>query len=422
MDHFAYRDGVLHAESVSMTRIAEAVGTPFYVYSSATLTRHLTVFTEAFAGLDALVCFATKANGNKAVLNLLGKLGAGADVVSVGEMHHAIAAGIPVDRIIFSGVGKTRDELAAALTAGIFQINVESLPELESLSQVAVEMGVEAPVSIRVNPDVAADTHEKITTGRKENKFGIEWINAPAIYKRAQALPGIAVKGVAVHIGSQILDLAPFRATFQRLRDLILQLRVEGIHLERVDLGGGLGVPYRRSDPSSPPPADYAAMVKEVLGDLGIKIVCEPGRLIAGNAGMLVSKVIYVKEGESRSFLILDAGMNDLVRPAMYEAFHDILPVDEPAADAENAPVDVVGPICETGDLFARQRLLPPIPADALVAFATAGAYGAVMASTYNGRPLIPEVLVDGDRFAVVRRRPTLEEMTALESLPDWRC
>jgi diaminopimelate decarboxylase len=420
MDHFTYRDGVLHAEDVPLPRIAEAVGTPFYVYSSATLARHYTVFAEAFQGMDALVCFATKTNGNKAVLNLLARLGAGADVVSAGEMHHAIAAGIPAERIVFSGVAKTREELAAALAAGIFQINVESVPELETLSQVATAMGCVAPVSLRVNPDVAADTHAKIATGRKENKFGVEWTNAHAVYKHALGLPGIAVKGVAVHIGSQILDLAPFRAAFQRVRDLVLLLRADGINLERVDLGGGLGIPYHRDDPKSPPPADYAAMVKEVLGDLGVTLVAEPGRLIAGNAGMLVSKVIYVKEGATRSFLILDAGMNDLVRPAMYDAFHDILPVDEPAPDAERTPIDVVGPICETGDLFAKQRSLPAIPEGGLVAFATAGAYGAVMASTYNGRPLVPEVLVKGDKFAVVRRRPTLEEMTALESLPDW--
>jgi diaminopimelate decarboxylase len=420
MDHFTYRDGVLHAEDVPLSRIAEAVGTPFYVYSSATLARHYTVFAEAFQGMDALVCFATKTNGNKAVLNLLASLGAGADVVSAGEMHHAIAAGIPAERIVFSGVAKTREELAAALAAGIFQINVESVPELETLSQVASAMGCVAPVSLRVNPDVAADTHAKIATGRKENKFGVEWTNAHAVYKHALGLPGIAVKGVAVHIGSQILDLAPFRAAFQRVRDLVLLLRADGINLERVDLGGGLGIPYHRDDPKSPPPADYAAMVKEVLGDLGVTLVAEPGRLIAGNAGMLVSKVIYVKEGATRSFLILDAGMNDLVRPAMYDAFHDILPVDEPAPGAERTPIDVVGPICETGDLFAKQRSLPAIPEGGLVAFATAGAYGAVMASTYNGRPLVPEVLVKGDKFAVVRRRPTLEEMTALESLPDW--
>ncbi len=421
MDHFQYRDGTLHVEDVPLSAIAEAVGTPVYVYSAATLTRHYTVFSEAFAGQQATVCFATKTNGNKAVLALLAKLGAGADVVSAGEMHHALAAGVPASRIVFSGVGKTRSDLAAALAAGIFQINVESEPELELLSEVAQDMGCAAPIALRVNPDVAADTHHKIATGKKENKFGIEWTRAHTVFKRAHAMPGIAVKSIAVHIGSQILDLAPFRAAFSRLRDLTLMLRADGIAVERLDLGGGLGIPYRKGeDQPSPPPADYAAMIKETLGDLGCRLVLEPGRLIAGNAGVLLSKVIYVKQGTERTFVILDAGMNDLVRPAMYDAHHDILPVIEAAPGAERLPVDVVGPICETGDIFAAQRPLPAVAADDLVVFSTAGAYGAVMASTYNGRPLVPEVLVSGDKFAVVRRRPTVEEMTQWESVPDW--
>ncbi|CCG08129.1 diaminopimelate decarboxylase [Pararhodospirillum photometricum] len=420
MDHFTYKSGILHAEDVPLPRIAESVGTPFYVYSSATLEHHYRVITEAFTGQDAHVCFATKTNGNKAVLTLLGRLGAGADVVSVGEMRHAIAAGIPAKRVVFSGVGKTRDELTAALSLGIAQINVESEPELRALSEFASAMGTLAPVALRINPDVTADTHDKISTGRKENKFGIDWATAPALFRLANTLPGIDLKGVAVHIGSQILDLAPFRAAFLRLRELVLSLRGEGIALKRVDLGGGLGVPYHRDDPSSPAPSAYAALAKECFGDLGVTLILEPGRLIAGNAGLLVSRVVYVKEGAARKFLILDAGFNDLVRPAMYDAYHEILPVEQPAPDAPYEPLDVVGPICETGDLFARQRPLPPLAPDALVAFATAGAYGAAMSSTYNGRPLVPEVLVKGNRFDVVRRRPTLAEMTALESVPEW--
>ncbi|ABC21201.1 diaminopimelate decarboxylase [Rhodospirillum rubrum] len=420
MDYFSYRNGQLHAEDVALAAIAEAVGTPFYVYSAATLERHFRVFSDAFAGQPITLCFATKTNGNKAVLALLAGLGAGADVVSQGEMEHALAAGVPAGRIVFSGVAKTKAEMAAALEAGIFQINVESEPELEALSEVAQALGKTAPVALRINPDVAAATHDKIATGRKENKFGIDWTVAPAIFAKAAGLPGIAVKGVAVHIGSQILDLDPFRRAFERLRELVLALRADGIALERVDLGGGLGIPYHRDDPASPPPAEYAALARRIFGDLGVHLVAEPGRLIAGNAGMLVSRVVYRKQGETRTFLILDAGFNDLIRPAMYDAFHDILPVTAAAENAVLTPVDVVGPICESGDIFARQRPLPPIAAGDLVAFATAGAYGASMSSTYNGRPLVPEVMVSGDRFAVVRRRPSVAEMTALESVPPW--
>lgn len=420
MDHFAYADGRLWAEHVPLSDIAETVGTPVYVYSAATLEHHYRVFSGAFADLNARVCFAVKTNGNHAVLTLLGRLGAGADVVSRGEMDQALAAGIPADRIVFSGVAKTREDMAAALRAGIFQINVESEPELHALSQVATALGVSAPVALRVNPDVAADTHAKITTGRRENKFGIDRDLAPALFHAAARLPGLDLKGVAVHIGSQILDLAPFRAAFAHLRDLVLRLREEGIALQRVDLGGGLGIPYRRDDPTSPPPADYAGVVRETLGDLGVALVLEPGRLIAGNAGVLLSRVVYIKETPAKTFVILDAGMNDLLRPAMYDAYHDIIPVIAPAAEAPRRAVDVVGPICESGDTFARDRALPPLAAGDLVAFATAGAYGAVMANTYNGRPLVPEVLVSGDRFAVVRRRPTPAEMASLDSLPPW--
>lgn len=420
MDHFAYTDGRLHAEDVALDAIAETVGTPVYVYSQATLTRHYQVFAEAFAPLGARIFFAVKTNGNRAVLALLARLGAGADVVSQGEMDQALRAGIPADRIVFSGVAKTRDELAAALIAGVHQINVESQPELEALSEVATTLGRTAPVALRVNPDVAADTHAKITTGRKGNKFGIDIDQAIPLFHQAAALPGLALKGVAVHIGSQILDLAPFRAAFARLRALVLTLRDQGIPLERVDLGGGLGVPYRRDEPTSPPPADYANVVRDAFGDLGVDLLLEPGRLIAGNAGVLLARVVYVKDTPEKTFVILDAGMNDLMRPALYDAHHDILPVTQPPLDAPRRLADVVGPICESSDTFARDRALPPLAAGDLVAFATAGAYGAVMASTYNGRPLVPEVLVCGDRFAVVRRRPTREECHALESLPDW--
>ncbi|MGB0697244.1 MAG: diaminopimelate decarboxylase [Rhodospirillaceae bacterium] len=423
MDHFTYRDGILHAEDIALTALAEQVGTPFFVYSAATLTRHYTVFAGAFekVGLDATVCFATKTNGNRAVIGLLGKLGAGADVVSGGEMRQAMEAGIPASKIVFSGVGKTKDEMEAALKAGIFQINVESEPELELLSATAASLGLVAPIALRVNPDVAVDTHAKITTGKKENKFGIDWDRAPEMFAKAAALPGIAVKSVAVHIGSQILDLAPFEAAFTKLADLVRLLRTQGVVLERIDLGGGLGIPYRRGvDSDSPPPDDYAAMVKRALGDLDLKVVLEPGRLIAGNAGMLISKTLYVKKGESRTFLILDAAMNDLIRPAMYEAYHDLVPITQPDPAAGTQPYDVVGPVCETGDTFAKDRPLPPMAAADLIAFATAGAYGAVMSSTYNGRPLAPEVLVSGDRFHVIRRRPSFEEMMSLESVPDW--
>ena len=422
MDHFQYRDGVLHAEDVALPDIAEAVGTPFYCYSTATLTRHYQVFSDAFAdhGLDATVCFAMKANSNKAVIRTLADLGAGADVVSGGELALAMAAGMPAERIVFSGVGKTAAEIEAALDAGIMELNVESEAELELIDVIARAKGLRAPISIRVNPDVAADTHHKIATGRKEDKFGIEWTQAHEVYKKAAALDGIEVVGIACHIGSQITDLEPFRHAFTRLRDLVAMLRADGIDIRRLDLGGGLGVPYETNNTPPPPPENYARVVQETLGDLGCSFLLEPGRLIAGNAGILVTEVIRVKEGDTRTFLIVDAAMNDLIRPAMYEAYHDIVPVEEPEVGVERVSVDVVGPVCESGDTFAVQRALPPIEAGALLVLKTAGAYGAVMSSTYNSRPLIPEVMVNGDAFAVVRRRPTFEEMTALEALPDW--
>lgn len=424
MHHFGYRNGALHCEDVPLSRIAEEVGTPVYVYSTATLTRHWTVFTGALkdAGLDATVCFATKANGNVAVLKTLADLGAGADVVSGGELFVARHAGVPADRIVFSGVGKTREELAYALDEGIFQINVESEPELVMLDAVAREKGVQAPVAIRINPDVDAKTHEKISTGKKENKFGVEWTQAHALYRKAADMPGIAVKAIAMHIGSQIADLEPFDAAFRRLRDLLAILRADGIAIERLDIGGGLGVPYdREGDPTPMPPADYAAVIARNLGDLGCRLVLEPGRLITANAGVLLSRVVHRKEGATRTFLICDAGMNDLARPAMYDAFHAIQPVTEPAAGTEREQVDVVGPICESSDVFAKQRSLPPMQAGDLLVFRTAGAYGATMSNMYNGRPLVPEVLVKDGQYAVVRRRPTWQEMIALESAAPWQ-
>jgi diaminopimelate decarboxylase len=420
MHHFNYRDGRLYAENVAVEEIAAAVGSPVYIYSTATLSRHYQVFADALKDLNGSLCFAVKSNGNSAVIRTLARLGAGADVVSGGELQVARRAGVPPEKIVFSGVGKTRAELALALDEGIHQINVESLPELELLNAVALEKGVQAPVALRVNPDVGAGGHAKITTGKKENKFGIEWTAAPAIYRQAVTMPGIAVKGVAIHIGSQISDLQPFEDAFLRVRDLVLMLRQDGIDLERVDLGGGLGVPYEDGNDIPPPPPEYVEIIRKTVGDLGCAITVEPGRLISGNAGILVSEVIFIKEGSTRTFAIVDAAMNDLVRPSMYDAYHAIVPVVEPAVGTETVPYDVVGPVCETGDTFAKDRALPPLQAGDLIAFRTAGAYGAVMASQYNARPLVPEVLVDGDRYAVIRRRPSFDEMLALEEMPDW--
>ena len=420
MDHFHYRHGRLHAEGVALDRIADAVGTPFYCYSTATLTRHYQVFRDSFAGHDALVCFALKANSNLAVIRTLAALGAGADVVSEGELRRALAAGVPPERIVFSGVGKTERELAFALDSKILQINVESLPELMLLDRLAQVRKVRAPIALRVNPDVDAQTHAKITTGRKENKFGIEWTDAHRVYRLAAGLPGIAVTGVAVHIGSQLTDLTPFREAFQRVRDLVAMLAADGIDLRHIDLGGGLGVPYDPALELPPLPPAYAAVALAALGDLGCRLVLEPGRVLVGNAGILVARVVHVKEGATRTFVVLDAGMNDLMRPALYEAYHDIVPVAEPISGAPRPPVDLVGPICESSDTFALHRSLPPLAAGDLVAMRTTGAYGSTMASGYNSRPLVPEVMVDGNAFAVVRRRPTYDEMLAPESLPPW--
>lgn len=420
MDHFLYRDGVLHAEDVSIEEIAAEVGTPFYVYSSATLKRHIGLFNEALDWADHLVCFAVKSNSNLAVLKLLGEMGAGMDVVSGGEYRRAIAAGVPGDRIVFSGVGKTREEMRLALTNGIRQFNLESEPEMRVLSEVASELGVVAPVTVRVNPDVDAKTHAKISTGKSENKFGIPISRAREVYTEIASLPGLKAVGIDVHIGSQLTELEPFRQAYQKVAELTEALRADGHDITRLDLGGGLGIPYERSNEAPPLPIDYGQMVKETVGHLGCEIEIEPGRLVSGNAGIMVTSVIYVKEGEGQDFLIVDAAMNDLVRPAMYEAHHDIIPVVEAAPGEDKSRYDIVGPICETGDTFAKGRDLDSLKPDDLIAFRSAGAYGAVMASEYNSRPLIPEVLVMNDQYAVIRARPTYEEMLGRDTIPEW--
>jgi len=421
MHHFAYQNGVLHAENVSIADIAREVGTPFYCYSSATIERHYRVFTESFPGLPIKLCYSVKANSSLAVLRTLALAGAGADVVSGGEIRRALTAGFKGPDLVFSGVGKTAEEIALALDAGIYQFNVESEPELEHISAIADEKGATASITIRVNPDVDAVTHAKITTGKAENKFGIPWSRAREVYARAAKLPGIRIVGVDVHIGSQLTDLEPFEAAFRRVADVVATLRADGHSIERVDLGGGLGIPYGAPESTVPPlPSDYGHMVKKVLGNIGAELMFEPGRLIAGNAGILVSRVIYMKEGENRTFAIVDAAMNDLIRPSLYDAYHDILPVKQPGPGTGTRKIDVVGPVCETGDTFARARPLPPLEPEDMVAFMSAGAYGAVMASTYNSRPLVPEVLVKGSEYAVTRRRPSFEEMVALEAMPPW--
>jgi len=420
MDHFLYKNGQLMAEDVAIADIAAAVGTPFYAYSAATLTRHYQLFTEALSPLPHNVCFAIKSLSNLAVLKLLGDLGAGMDVVSGGEYLRAKAAGIPGERIVFSGVGKTRDEMRMALTGGVRQFNVESEPELLALSAVATELGLTAPITLRINPDVDAKTHEKIATGKKENKFGIPISKAREVYAQAARLPGLQVVGIDVHIGSQLTELAPFEAAFSKVAELTEQLRADGHTITRLDLGGGLGIRYTRSSEAPPLPLDYGALIKRTLGHLGCEIEIEPGRLISGNSGVLVSEVIYVKQGEDRTFLIVDAAMNDLVRPSMYGAHHDIVPLIEAEAGAEMQDYDVVGPVCETGDTFAKARALPSLAAGDLLAFRSAGAYGAVMASEYNTRPLVPEVLVQGDHFAVIRARPTFDEILKRDTIPAW--
>ncbi|MGI9369110.1 MAG: diaminopimelate decarboxylase [Ruegeria sp.] len=420
MDHFLYRDGALYAEDVSIAEIAASVGTPFYVYSTATLQRHFQLFDDALVGTDHLVCYAMKAASNQAILKTLAQAGAGMDVVSGGEYQRARAAGVPGDKIVFSGVGKTADEIRMALTGGIRQFNVESEPEMEVINAISLDLGVIAPITVRVNPDVDAKTHAKIATGKSENKFGIPIARASHVYAHAASLPGLKVIGIDVHIGSQLTELAPFELAYSKVAELTERLRAEGHDIRRLDLGGGLGIPYTRSNDAPPLPVEYGALIKRTLGHLGCEIEIEPGRLIAGNAGLMVSKVIYVKSGEGRDFLILDGAMNDLIRPAMYEAHHDIVPVQEPVPGIEPQPYDIVGPVCETGDTFAKQRSMPPLSAGDLIAFRSAGAYGAVMASEYNTRPLIPEVLVNGDQFAVIRARPSFDEIINRDTIPSW--
>ncbi|MBA84521.1 diaminopimelate decarboxylase [Thalassobius sp. S69A] len=420
MDHFLYKNGALYAEDVPVSEIVAAVGSPVYIYSTATLLRHFRLFDEALDGMDHLVCYAMKAASNQAILKTLAAAGAGMDVVSGGEYARAKAAGVPGHKIVFSGVGKTRAEMRAALEGGIRQFNLESEPEMERLNEVAVSMGVQAPVTVRVNPDVDAKTHAKIATGKSENKFGIPISRAKEVYAYAARLPGLKVIGIDVHIGSQLTELEPFRLAYRKVADLTETLRAEGHDIQRLDLGGGLGIPYTRSNEAPPLPVEYGALIREELGHLGCEIEIEPGRLIAGNAGIMVSEVIYVKSGEGRDFLIIDAAMNDLVRPAMYEAHHDIIPVIEPEIGIEQAPIDIVGPVCESGDTFAKQRMMPPLASGDLVAFRSAGAYGAVMASEYNSRPLIPEVLVNEHQFAVIRARPTFDEIINRDTIPEW--
>jgi diaminopimelate decarboxylase len=420
MHHFTYRDRVLHAEDVDIRHIADEVGTPFYCYSTATLERHYRVFADAFAAADALVCFAVKANSNQGVLATLARLGAGMDIVSGGELKRALGAGVSPERIVFSGVGKTADEMAAALNAQILCFNVESEPELERLSAVAQAVGRTAPVSIRVNPDVDARTHAKISTGKAENKFGVPISRARAVYAEAARLPGLAITGVDMHIGSQITHLEPFANATALLSELARDLLGAGHKLRHIDLGGGLGIPYQLDDPPPPDPGAYAEIVLRHTRDLGLKLVFEIGRMIAGNAGILVTRVIYVKEGEDRRFVIADAAMNDLIRPTLYEAHHDILPVVAPLGDEQRIVADVVGPVCETGDYLALGREMAAVEAGDLLAVMTAGAYGAVQASTYNTRALVPEVLVRGSEHAVVRPRRSIEALIGDDVLPRW--
>ena len=419
MNPFVYKNGALHAEDVAVADIASAVGTPFYCYSTAALVQRYTDFANAFSHNRATICYAVKANGNLAVIRTLAALGAGADVVSEGELRRALAAGTPMDRIVFSGVGKSRAELAYALTQGIVQINVESEPELEALSEICVALDKTASIGVRVNPDVDAKTHAKISTGKAENKFGIDITRASAVFARARDLPGVNPVSVAVHIGSQITDLTPLRIAFGHLASLVDRLRADGHNITRLDLGGGLGIRYE--DETPPTPAEYAAMVNETLGHLDCHLMFEPGRVLVGEAGILVTSVLYDKPGESRRFVIVDAAMNDLVRPSMYDAYHGVLPIRETSSDIMLSDADIVGPVCETGDTFARHRAMPPVDPGDMLAILSAGAYGAVMSSTYNARLLIPEVLVNGDAFAVVRARPSYDDLLKLDQFADWQ-
>jgi diaminopimelate decarboxylase len=426
MHHFAYRRGVshtnvLHAEEVDLSELAASVGTPFYCYSTATLERHYRVFADAFAGMqDTLVCYSVKANSNLGVLATLAKLGAGMDVVSEGELRRALAVKVPPERIAFSGIGKTGEAMAFALDARILAFNVESEAELRALSDVAAARGLTTRIAFRVNPDVDAKTHHKIATGKAENKFGVPFDEAPRLYALASRLPGIAPTGVHMHIGSQITDLDPFRNAFALLKELVERLRQEGFAIDFVNLGGGLGIPYRNDQPPPPSPDDYANLVKQAVGALGVRLIFEPGRMIAGNAGILVSRVLYVKGGASKTFTIVDAAMNDLIRPTLYDAHHEILPVTAPEQGAPTVVTDIVGPVCETGDYLALARALPELKSGDLISVMTAGAYGAVLASEYNSRLLVPEVLVSGNRYCVTRPRPSYGDMLAKERLPEW--
>ncbi|MBT5047622.1 MAG: diaminopimelate decarboxylase [Rhodospirillaceae bacterium] len=417
MNHFDYRQGQLFAEDVAVSDIANAVGTPFYCYSTATLKRHYEVFAGALADMGTRVCYAVKANSNLAVIRTLADLGAGADVVSEGELRRALAAGISADNVVFSGVGKTRDEMRYALSVGIGQFNIESEPELQALDEVARDLNTQATIALRVNPDVDADTHDKIATGRKDDKFGIDIDVAPALYARAAAMDGIRPLGIAVHIGSQLTSLDPFRAAFSRVATLVGDLRGAGLIVERLDLGGGLGITYRDEEP--PHPDAYAAVIRETVADLDLELTVEPGRLLVGNAGILVTRVIYVKDIPTRRFVVVDAAMNDFIRPTLYDAEHGVLPVDEQPG-APRQPADVVGPVCETGDVLAKDMALPDLAPDQLIAIQTAGAYGAVMASTYNTRLPIAEIMVNGGKFSVIRARPDYDSLLSLDHIPDW--
>lgn len=420
MHHFAYRDGVLHAEDVNLDTLAEEIGTPFYCYSTATLERHYRVMDAAFAGSEHLICYAMKANSNQAVIKTMADLGAGMDVVSEGELRRALAAGVPARKIVFSGVGKTAREMALALREGIACFNIESEPELELLSVIAQRVGQRASVSIRVNPDVDARTHHKISTGKAEDKFGISYQRAPEVYAHAAGLPGIDVAGIDMHIGSQITELEPFEKAFRLMAELTADLTARGHNIRHLDLGGGLGVPYRGTNDVPPHPDEYAAMVKRTLGHLGLKYVLEPGRMIAGNAGILVSRVIYIKDGTEKHFVIQDAAMNDLIRPTLYDAYHEIIPVMEPVG-SDTMIADVVGPVCESGDYLAKSRRLPRVRDGDLLATLTAGAYGAVQSGSYNTRPLVPEVLVREGKWALVRPRQTYEDLIGLDRLASWQ-
>jgi diaminopimelate decarboxylase len=420
MHHFAYRDGVLHAEAVDLVTLADAVGTPLYCYSTATLERHYKVFADAFADVPSLVCYAMKANSNQAVVRTLARLGAGADVVSEGELRRALAAGVAPGKIMFSGIGKTARELAAAVDAQILCVNVESEPELELLSSIAAARGATARVSVRVNPDIDARTHAKIATGKSENKFGIPISRAREVYAHAAKLKGLKITGVDMHIGSQITELAPFGDAFALLSEFVQTLRGDGHTIEHVDLGGGLGIPYRDDNEPPPHPDAYAEVVKRATRALGCTLIFEPGRLIVGNAGILLTRVLYVKRGEAKTFVIVDAAMNDLIRPTLYEAHHDLKLVKQPAPGARRSVVDVVGPVCETGDYLALDRELTEPAAGDLVAVMSAGAYGAVQAGTYNTRALVPEVLVNGVEWALVRPRVSVEELISLDRMAPW--